>query len=48
MPRISGQKCVQALSKIGFVVRIQQGSHIILVRESPKTRLSVPNHKELD
>jgi predicted RNA binding protein YcfA (HicA-like mRNA interferase family) len=48
LPRISGQKCVQALSKIGFEVRNQQGSHIILVRESPKTRLSVPNHKELD
>ncbi len=48
LPIISGKKCVQALSKIGFVVRFQQGSHIILVREEPKTRLSVPNHKELD
>jgi predicted RNA binding protein YcfA (HicA-like mRNA interferase family) len=48
LPVISGKKCVKALSKIGFVVRLQQGSHIILVRIEPKTRLSVPNHKELD
>jgi predicted RNA binding protein YcfA (HicA-like mRNA interferase family) len=48
LPVISGQKCVNALSKIGFALRVQQGSHIILVRDSPKTRLSVPNHKELD
>ena len=48
LPVISGQKCVQALSKIGFAVRTQKGSHIILVRDEPKTRLSVPNHKTLD
>jgi len=48
LPVISGKKCVKALTKIGFVVRLQQGSHIILVRIEPKTRLSVPNHKELD
>ncbi|RKZ40559.1 MAG: hypothetical protein DRQ49_08010 [Gammaproteobacteria bacterium] len=46
LPVISGKKCVQALSKIGFVIKSQQGS--ILVRIEPKTRLSVPNHKELD
>lgn len=48
LPCISGKKCVQTLSKVGFSVRNQQGSHIILVRQIPKTRLSVPNHKELD
>jgi predicted RNA binding protein YcfA (HicA-like mRNA interferase family) len=26
----------------------KKGSHIILVRQVPKTRLSVPNHQELD
>ncbi len=36
LPIISGKKCVQVLSKIGFVMRFQQGSHIILVREEPK------------
>jgi predicted RNA binding protein YcfA (HicA-like mRNA interferase family) len=40
LPVISGKKCVQALSKIGFIVIFQQGSPIILVREAPKTSLS--------
>lgn len=26
----------------------QRGSHIILVREEPRTTISVPDHKELD
>ncbi len=47
LPIVSGQKCVQALAKVGFVVRTQKGSHIILVRQNPKLRLSVPNHREL-
>lgn len=47
LPVVSGQKCVQALAKAGFVVRTQKGSHIILVRQNPKTRLAVPNHREL-
>ncbi len=48
LPVISGQACVKALTKIGFVVNSQKGSHIILVRQTPKTRFSVPNHRELD
>jgi predicted RNA binding protein YcfA (HicA-like mRNA interferase family) len=48
LPVISGRQCVKALGKIGFLVHSQRGSHIILVRQIPKTRLSVPNHKELD
>jgi predicted RNA binding protein YcfA (HicA-like mRNA interferase family) len=48
VPIISGQECVKALAKIGFVYNSQKGSHIIMVRSIPKTRLSVPNHKELD
>ncbi len=46
--RLSGAECVKALEKIGFVVDRQRGSHIILVRENPKTMVSVPDHKELD
>ncbi|HEY9611163.1 MAG TPA: type II toxin-antitoxin system HicA family toxin [Allocoleopsis sp.] len=41
-------ECVKALEQIGFVVARQRGSHIILVREEPKTTVSVPNHDELD
>ncbi|MGK7957229.1 MAG: type II toxin-antitoxin system HicA family toxin [Crocosphaera sp.] len=45
---MSGKKCVQALIKIGFVVNSQKGSPIVIVRQVRKTRLSIPNHKELD
>lgn len=48
LPVISGAECVKALEQIGFVVARQRGSHIILVREEPKTTVSVPNHDELD
>jgi predicted RNA binding protein YcfA (HicA-like mRNA interferase family) len=48
LPVISGAECVKAFEKIGFVVARQRGSHIILVREEPKTTISVPNHDEID
>jgi predicted RNA binding protein YcfA (HicA-like mRNA interferase family) len=48
LPIISGLDCVKALEKIGFVVDRQRGSHIIMVREEPRTTISVPDHKELD
>jgi predicted RNA binding protein YcfA (HicA-like mRNA interferase family) len=48
LPVISGAECVNAPEQIGFVVARQRGSHIILVREEPKTTVSVPNHDELD
>lgn len=37
LPVNSGAECVKALEKIGFVVVPQRKSHIILVREEPKT-----------
>ncbi|MCY7322793.1 MAG: type II toxin-antitoxin system HicA family toxin [Phormidesmis sp. CAN_BIN36] len=48
LPIVSGADCVRALEKIGFVVDRQRGSHIILVREDPRTTVSIPNYKELD
>lgn len=48
LPRISGQECVKALEKIGFYLRRQQGSHLILRRNEPLTQVVVPNHSELD
>ena len=48
LPVVSGADCVMALEKIGFVVDRQRGSHIILVREDPRTTVSIPNHKQLD
>ncbi len=47
LPRISGRECVKALSKIGFVLRRQHGSHMILRRINPFAQLVVPDHKEL-
>lgn len=48
LPVISGAECVKALEQIGFVLDRQRGSHMILVREDPRTTISVPDHKELD
>ncbi len=48
IPRISGQKCVKALGKLGFYVVRQRGSHILLRRDVPFTEVVVPNHVELD
>ena len=48
LPGISGRECVQALAKIGFYTRRQQGSHIILRRNDPFAQLVVTDHRELD
>lgn len=50
LPVISGAACVKALSKAGFYVDRQRGSHIILRRDQPLPARSVvvPDHKELD
>jgi predicted RNA binding protein YcfA (HicA-like mRNA interferase family) len=48
LPRdISGRRVVSALERIGFYVLHQRASHIILRRESPKTTISVPDHRVL-
>ncbi len=50
LPVLSGHEVIKALSKIGFQVRRQKGSHVILVNESskPKLMVVVPNHQEID
>jgi predicted RNA binding protein YcfA (HicA-like mRNA interferase family) len=48
LPRISGRECVTALGKVGFQVKRQSGSHVILRRETPFSQVVVPDHKELD
>ena len=48
LPVISGADCVKALGKIGFEVYRQRGSHIVVVRKSPPSQSTIPNHKELD
>jgi predicted RNA binding protein YcfA (HicA-like mRNA interferase family) len=48
MSVVSGAECVKALGKVGFVVYRQRGSHITIVRKSPPSQTTIPNHKELD
>lgn len=48
LPVVSGAECVKALSKVGFVVYRQRGSHITMVRKEPAAQTTIPNHKELD
>ena len=48
LPVVSGIKVVKALSKIGYEIDHQTGSHIILRhKEPPHRRLTVPNHQEI-
>ena len=48
LPVVSGDKTVKALAKIGFYVRRQTGSHLILRRDDPYAQVTVPKHSELD
>ena len=48
LPRISGCDAVAVLCRIGFEVRRQHSSHIILRRRLPFAQVVVPDHKELD
>lgn len=48
LPSISGRDCVKALEKIGFRLRRQEGSHMVLRRDTPFCQLVAPDHKELD
>jgi predicted RNA binding protein YcfA (HicA-like mRNA interferase family) len=48
LPRVSGTEVVTALGKVGFYVKRQRGSHIILRRDEPFAQTTVPNHRELD
>ncbi len=46
LPVISGKKLIKALSKIGYYVRDQKGSHIHL-RHPIRRPLTVPAHKTI-
>jgi predicted RNA binding protein YcfA (HicA-like mRNA interferase family) len=48
LPRISGRERVKALGKIGYYLKRQESSHMILRRDNPFGQVVVPNHKELD
>jgi len=48
LPRISGRECVKALNAVGFILKRQEGSHLVLRRGDPFSQVVVPDHKELD
>ena len=48
LPQVSGADVVRALQKIGFSVRRQHGSHIIMRRDNPFAQTVVPNHRQID
>jgi predicted RNA binding protein YcfA (HicA-like mRNA interferase family) len=48
LPRISGRDVVAALSKIGYRLDRQKGSHMVLRQDAtPHRRLTVPDHREI-
>lgn len=48
LPVVSGKECVKIFEKLGFYIKRQEGSHIILRRDNPFSQVVIPNHKTLD
>lgn len=48
LPQLSGPELVRAPQSIGFTVRRQQGSHIIMRRDDPFAQTVVPDHRQID
>ena len=44
---LSGQEVRRVLEQVGFIYQRQKGSHMILRREHPYSRVVVPDHKTL-
>lgn len=42
MQEVKPDKCIKALQKIGFEIRRQTGSHVILRRDEPSPARTVP------
>jgi len=47
LPVLSAKAVVMILTKFGFQIRHQTGSHIHLWNEDQRILVTVPNHKEL-
>jgi predicted RNA binding protein YcfA (HicA-like mRNA interferase family) len=48
LPQVSGAEVARALSKVGFSLRRQHGSHMVLRRNNPFAQTVVPNHRQID
>lgn len=47
LPVVSGQQLRRALEGIGFVFQRQRGSHMIVRRADPYSRVVIPAHKSI-
>ena len=47
LPVLSAREVIKALTKFGFVIVRQGGSHIHLWHEGKRVLVTVPNHPEL-
>ena len=48
LPVVSGRETIKALSKIGFLVIRQKGSHVMLEKRNEEViKLTVPLHRSL-
>lgn len=47
LPRLSGREVIKVLSKKGFEMIRQKGSHVFLRHNDGRTTV-VPNHREID
>jgi predicted RNA binding protein YcfA (HicA-like mRNA interferase family) len=45
LPRIDCQQLIRALERVGFVRKLQKGSHLHMWQEADKKRVTVPVHK---
>lgn len=46
IPQVKPKALIKALEKMGFVVRRQRGSHVILVNETANRQVVVPVHSK--
>jgi len=44
LPVVKARACIAALKRAGFALDRQSGSHVMLIRDDPYARVTVPNH----
>jgi len=47
LPVLSGREVVRVFESLGWQVARQSGSHVIMIKESEMTTLSIPDHREV-
>jgi predicted RNA binding protein YcfA (HicA-like mRNA interferase family) len=47
LPVVSGRQCMRALERVGFRIVRDESSHVVMKRQYPPARVSIPDHKTL-